>query len=227
MDRDLREAKRSGNRVDLLRSRLRVGEVSQQQVELAARLGHLAALELFSDLEPVDLADEDSGGEALAGAGEVLRNDTLHARLALESARRVLRVWEVEFVNDMRPREALAAVHAWLECPCVQHTLEAGAAGNQLGHVFRTDEEEHMLINDPDRFRLVSAAGQAACSAAIAARTVGAETGAGVVTGIRSAWSALDHAATAAGEDSDSERAWQRLRLASYALGEVGELPNE
>lgn len=47
MDRDLREAERSGDHVALLWGRVRVGEVAPAHVEFAARLGHVAALTLF------------------------------------------------------------------------------------------------------------------------------------------------------------------------------------
>ena len=67
MDRYLREAERSGDGVALLKAKLRVGELTKAHVELAASLGHTAALELFPDVDAVDW-------DALAAAPNNLRN---------------------------------------------------------------------------------------------------------------------------------------------------------
>lgn len=78
-----------------------------------------------------------------------------------------------------------------------------------------------MSFDEPEEYERVSAAGNAALKAAVAARTVGMGHGSGPTAGTRAAWAALDCAASAA-EDPVAEGEWQRQRLVRLVLGDVG-----
>lgn len=117
-----------------LLARVRVGDLTEAALALAARLGHSAA-RLATDPDPTL--------ESRLDLRDVLR-------VALQAARSVRHVWasshddEVEFVA-----EALAAAEAAVACPCPVHEEAAalaagraeGAAGApvRLGYVSRSD----------------------------------------------------------------------------------------
>jgi hypothetical protein len=157
MDKDLRQADRSGDAAGVLRARLRAGELTQQHVELAARLGHPAALELFPDAPPVDWENSDAPDVAIATARDLLTK-TLPARVAADWAERALRVWEGRHPNDPRPRKAIAAARAWAGCPCREHQKAVGAAD-------RAASDAAWLVPD---FDTTPAADAAACAAGAA-----------------------------------------------------------
>jgi hypothetical protein len=96
MDKDVREAERSGDVAGLLRARLRAGELTQAHVELAASLGHASALELCPKVELVNWSSNEVG-ETLETATTLLGDETLPARVASDWAERVLPLFEAVF----------------------------------------------------------------------------------------------------------------------------------
>ena len=87
----------------LLLERVRAGELTQAHVELAATLGHAAALELFPDAEAVEWTAPPPGAvlrpplggltDVVAKAVELLGDETLPACVTADWAERVLSVF--------------------------------------------------------------------------------------------------------------------------------------
>ncbi len=161
------------------------------------------------------------------------RLETLPARLvvtfAADCAERVLPIFERAYPDDPRPREAIAAVRAWLEGRASKQQLEraCGAAGKAsakpLGDHAVTGAPGWMtglLANDARD--AASAAAKAAAAACVAenavdlARLASYVAGDAVMAAVRAyeGQSATDFS-TANALVSPRERAWQAERLAS------------
>jgi hypothetical protein len=176
MDRDLREAERSGDPVALLRERLRAGELTQAHVELAASLGHAAARELCPEVElVVDWYYESH--DAITAAASLL-GETLPARIAADWAERGLPLWKPKSPRDNAPRDAIAAARAWANCPCEAHKVaasEAAAAaraGSQIPHDPTMPLQNILganLVREEVGSAAAAAASVAACADALAA----------------------------------------------------------
>jgi hypothetical protein len=210
MDRDLREAERSGDPVAVLRERLRAGELTRKHVELAASLGHPVAGALYPEAAALVWTAQalEAKAKAVLEASQLL-GETLPARVAADWAESVLPVFESmrPGINKV-PREAIAAARAWAECPCEEHRLAAAAAGSEAASAAEAIDDEEDA--DDRKGAYAADAAQGACLAANA----GTETAAlFAAKAARSATRAL--------ERSDAERKWQSLRLAAYVLGEV------
>lgn len=218
MDRSLREAERSGDAAAVLRHRLRVGELTQEHVELAASLGHAAALEVCPDVELVDWAiDEEETLDALRTepirrAGSLLADRTLAVRVAADWAERVLPVFERGRPQDSRSRIAIQAARAWVADPLDEERYTTAIdAGNAA---FEANNREPY---EPDADSAARAAGSAG---ACAHHPDAPDDIANALFNASQASSAAADAALASGQP-DAEREWQRLRLAAYVLGEV------
>lgn len=207
----------------VLSERLRAGELSRDQVELAARLGHSTAAALLGgDLAPIDWP---AGLEESLLQASALRGSTLPARVAADWAERALPLWE-NWIADLGPRHpltptpararclnaAIAAARAWAECPCDEHAARAQAASREArlaaGFVENLSSEE---------------AGRAASAAACAAEAATTNTRAAVLA----AWEAsgwLDVQEVLGGRGARSEVEWQRQRLAAHVLDEAADL---
>ena len=206
MDKDLREAERSGDAVRLLRERLRAGELTQAHVELAASLGHEATREVCPDVELRDWSLPEWKHGTAAEASRLLSKQLL-VRVAADWAERVLPVWEDEYPDEPAPSKAIAAARAWADCPCSKHQYRAKFAAEDV-------EEEAVSAGQDTR---ASHAAWAAYSAAMVAEATPSGPGANPDTWLSGSGS---HALEAA-ENPEAECEWQRLRLAAYVLGEV------
>lgn len=82
-------------------SKLRSGELTQEQVELLSYLGYESAQVLIPTTPPEDLEDFADG---LAS-----RNNDMTIIAAVIAARAAIPIFEAEFPNDSRPREAVEA----------------------------------------------------------------------------------------------------------------------
>jgi hypothetical protein len=205
MDRRLREAQRSGDGVAVLRARLRLGEVSHEQIELAASLGHVDALMLCPDVERSVLL-----GSAVRRASLLVLEQTLPSRVAADWAERALPAWETKHPEEPAPRHAIAAARSWAECPSETRMRHASAAA-RAAH----DAASAVSATFPD---VVSRAMHAAHAAAHAAKTsVSALARFAVTNTARSS----AHAASSNDATKLAEEEWQRLRLAAYVLGEI------
>ena len=206
MDKDLREAERSGDAVRLLRERVRAGELTQERVELAASLGHAAALELCPE---VDRAIDRGEGGRVARTQWI---DFLSQSQGLLSTHKWVRTivdWvsrpavSSKFGDESAPANAIAAARRWIDCPC-----EACA--------HRAEDASEEAWTMASRLPAAQAAPLAAGKAAKAA----AESGFGEEAMVDNAAEAAGYALMATG-DSEAELDWQTLRLAAYVLGEV------
>ncbi len=113
-----------------LKERVRVGDLTQERLELAAALGAVSAA-LAMD-EPRQEPPEDR-----AALMSILREsgDGALARGAIAVARAVLPAWISAWPEDDRPVKAIEAAEAWLDCPCDKHAEESRVAGTE---VYRT-----------------------------------------------------------------------------------------
>ncbi len=127
MDRDLREAERSGDGVRILRERLRAGDLTQEHIDLAARLGHPHAREMMPEVDVVQREDELLSEDMFWVIGEHLGYPTL-VSVAVEWAERALPRWEALMPGDATARNAIAAAREWTECPCPEHADKASEA---------------------------------------------------------------------------------------------------
>jgi hypothetical protein len=114
--------------VRLLRERLRAGALSEQDLRLAAYLGHAPAAEAIGERPfPPGVRDLQA---RLIGLYEFGLEAALRAQVAL--ARAFMPQFEADRPGDRRPHEALEAVEAWIACPCEEHgapcVLASGAA---------------------------------------------------------------------------------------------------
>jgi hypothetical protein len=155
MDRRLREAERSGDAA-VLRARLRAGELTQEHVELAASLGHAAALELFPDVSRVNWLRGNDAGNVIWRVAALLDDETLSVRVSADFAERVLSVFERTHREDTRPREAIAASRAWAARPHI-HSSVARRAGDAAGVARRAGDAAGAASRDADAaFRRVA-----------------------------------------------------------------------
>ncbi len=103
--------------VRLLRERLRAGALSEQDLKLAAYLGHAPAAEAVGDRPyPPGVRDLQA---RLIGIYEFGLEAALRAQVAL--ARAFMPQFEADRPGDGRPHAALEAVEAWIACPCEEH----------------------------------------------------------------------------------------------------------
>jgi hypothetical protein len=119
---------------DLLRERVRVGELSERKVKLAAYCGHTAARVLFPLLGcrrlPSGEVVEDSFTGWLQGLSEGRWGREVLLRAAIAVA------WEHLHLRDRRgsktgkreARQQIEAAEQWLVCPCDRHSEEWWAA---------------------------------------------------------------------------------------------------
>lgn len=101
----------------LLRERLRAGTLTEQDLRLAAYLGHAPAAEAIGERPfPPGVRDLQA---RLIGLYDHGLEAALRAQVAL--ARTFLPQFEAERPGDRRPHAALEAVEAWISCPCEEH----------------------------------------------------------------------------------------------------------
>jgi hypothetical protein len=127
MDRELREAERSGDSVAQLRARLRAGTLTQAHMDLAASLGHAAARELCPGIEEA-VWQHGKLEPVLIHAAELLGQTGL-VRVVVAWAEHALWHANDSETHDSRARDAIAAAICWVDCPCEDHRLAADAAG--------------------------------------------------------------------------------------------------
>lgn len=195
--------------VPLLRSKLETGELTEAHVELAASLGHAAALMLFPNVDQYDWAGEHHREAAVEAACDLL-GDTLPARVAADWAERALPVWEAHFPGDMTARDAIAAARAWAICPCERHRQTVGAAATAADDAWGGGG-----VGSTAAAYALSAAGDAADAAVYAAASNSPRALKAAVEGAGAAVAAVGTPAHA------TEREWQRRRLLAYVLGAV------
>jgi hypothetical protein len=150
-----------------LRERVRVGDLSENRLEVAAYLGHLAALEARCMSSPdIDFRKDEEDEEG--NRKLLLPWATGLLRLSLEAARRAvfagcshaLRFYEAEF-DTILPRTALAAAESLLvsgEEPTQEHSELVTATFNACPDTGYGAPPEHI--------------GRAACAAAAAAHAL-------------------------------------------------------
>ena len=193
-------------RARYLVARLRTGTVSREQVALAARLGAPVAREVLPGEPLVDWADYTARKAAIAETQAIVGRPSV-VRCAADWAERVLPAWERDRAGDGRPRVAIAAARAWADCPCEGHEAAAKAAADAASDASASAYAAAASASAYAYAACAAYAAYAACAAAAAAYA--------------SATTAYAAYAAYVAADSDSEREWQRLRLAAYVLGEV------
>jgi len=206
-------------RARYLVARLRTGTVSREQVALAARLGAPVAREVLPGEPLVDWADYTARKAAIAETQAIVGRPSV-VRCAADWAERVLPAWERDRAGDGRPRVAIAAARAWADCPCEGHEAAAKAAADAA-----SDASASAYAADAAYYASASAYAAAASASAYAYAACAAYAAyaacAAAAAAYASATTAYAAYAAYVAADSDSEREWQRLRLAAYVLGEV------
>jgi len=127
MDRELRQAERTGNKASLLRARMRSGQITWERVKLAAQLGNPTALTLFPDEPPTNWEKLKERKQTLKKAEKELGKPRI-VEFTADMAERVLQIFEAQHPEDKRPREAIATARTWAKCPCKKHKKEARSA---------------------------------------------------------------------------------------------------
>jgi hypothetical protein len=141
-----------------LRERVRVGDLTQERLELAAHCGHQAATTLTRGNPEALSLQEWLGTFPDGGDGAV-------TRLKIGLARAALPIWEASQPNDHRPHAAIRAAEGWVLCPCADHlAIGEGAA--------QACEPEATLSPDVVRSVARLAATAARCEGALATTKV-------------------------------------------------------
>ncbi len=112
-DQRQRELERSGNRVTVLRMRVRSRLLAAERIQLAASLGDEAAMLLYPDVIAVDWTIWRLRVGVISAA-LILLGKTLPARVATDWA-------EHSGPKDPMVLKALAATRNWINCPCKKH----------------------------------------------------------------------------------------------------------
>jgi len=133
-DADLRELERrfreTGSVEDeaaWLRERVRVGQLDETRVQLAAHCGLAAALLATESPMPTVALD------TLVTWAEVQRTahcSSVAVRAAVASARAAIADWEQEAM--LHAMQVIHAVESWALCPCLEHAVAAGEALDAL-----------------------------------------------------------------------------------------------
>ena len=140
--RALERAAEAGDReaeAELLRERVRAGELARERVELLAALGDEAARLALDD--PPDLLPPGDLRALAYGLAEFGKEQLV--RGAIAAARPLLEVIEEHASYEERPRAALDAVEAWLARPD-----EARRVGARLAAV-EADRAGEQLMDEP------------------------------------------------------------------------------
>lgn len=105
-----------------LRERVRVGDLTQERLELAAYWGQVAARMVTGEgVHEHEVAVEDA----------LKRPKAAYAPLLAALANRLLPQYERRFGEDARLRVAVNAALAWCRCPCSQHEKAVVSASRQ------------------------------------------------------------------------------------------------
>ncbi len=200
--------------VQLLYMRMRSGEIPVDYVRRAAALGDRRSEAL--GLEPwlywpradhLDIMDH-----ILYGLPK-----NLIVSFAVDSAERVLYIFEDEYPGDTRPRDAIEAARRMAEDPSEENSDAAYTAA-----------EAHTGENNYPSIRAYSAAfgdlpPQLRAAAADYAHAAAAFADWASSGFAYESWAAAHAAyyATRAATDEESERSWQKQRLIQYVLGEI------
>lgn len=116
----------------LLRERLRLGEVTPLGLRVAAFVGHPAARAAAPEV-----AAAPEGGEAWAAALWAFGRD-LGVRAAVALGRALLPWFEEQLPGDRRGRRAVEAAEAWLACPCETCRVAARLASEDAAELEAT-----------------------------------------------------------------------------------------
>jgi hypothetical protein len=214
VDELLRGAERSGDPVRLLHARVRLGEISEQELLLAAQLGHPVAMQLVE-------------AEGKVGHTQASRRECLEVVCARVGFRAMVHYAFVvtSHACESNPRvtarqrtslsEFLATVRQWLECPCGEHVLAARGASEAASRWGSFGSES-----------LLHAARAVHNTTKAAVQCFDAEQR-GELEKVQSVYlatieMAADRCLRAAGAgEEDEELAWQQRRLAAYLMDEV------
>ena len=115
LERRWRETGSVEDEAAYLRERVRVGDLTQERLELAAYCGHEGARRAVAQA-PYPPKDPVEFALTLPG-----RNRLLLVLAAICSASLALTEFEARHPSDNRPRAAILAARAWLLCPCSSH----------------------------------------------------------------------------------------------------------
>lgn len=125
-------------RAALLTARLRAGDLPEDRLRLAAHLGDPAALEVLGAAPPAS----SSIGRWVHGLAPWSADDgwpawaaEAYARAAAAAAAAVLPCLERDPEQAAAAGRAVAAMDAWLACPCDAHARAVVAAGTPFEHV--------------------------------------------------------------------------------------------
>jgi len=213
---------------------LRAGDLSRGGVVWAARLGDPAALLLVPDAEPVDWSEWTERRDAIEGVSKTVagrRWKRVAVSFSVDCAERVLHLFEEERPGDNRPRKALELARRWENGKRVsreelERARRAAFAAATHAHAAYYAAAAAAAASDA-----AYAGGYAAAAAYAAAADYAADYAAYASAHAASSATIAAHSTRAAHAkffQSDlldmilaMEQAWQKARLASYALGEI------
>lgn len=111
-------------RARLLLERVRVGDLPEERLRLAAYLGDEVATLVLGPAAPTSTlpTEIDTWARSLAPFGQ-----ETSVRAALGVANEFMAAWRARWPDDDRPRLAIRAAESWLRCPCSEHGLAAAA----------------------------------------------------------------------------------------------------
>ena len=129
LERRWRESGSTEDEAAYLRERVRVGDLTQERLELAAYCGNAASIAALS--KPVRRSEEVHAWirDRIGSSVSELSADTLGLVLGLESwgdtvlVRGLIAISEQAMLRDSDKR-LVEAARAWCECPCAQHGTE-------------------------------------------------------------------------------------------------------
>jgi hypothetical protein len=131
LERRWRETGAVEDEARFLAERARAGRLSRDKLELAAYLGHRAALSAIERTNPP--WDPSSGPSWLEEVVRGLRAWSKEAgvRAAIAASRTAMKQWEARY-GEEDPARALDLAEGWLACPCERHAGEAAAHASRV-----------------------------------------------------------------------------------------------
>ncbi|MCC6752073.1 MAG: hypothetical protein IT371_30755 [Deltaproteobacteria bacterium] len=223
-DERRRAAERSGDPVAVLRERLRRGEVTTEQVRIAAALGDERALALEPGRRDHDVVD-DVGGIRLVG--RALRDPHgLAVSVAADAAESVLPLSSTS--SGASPRRAIDLARRWVRD-------RRGVSAESLRDAMNAAAAAALRATDDGAYvdEMIAASAALTAQTAMAAadevsRHVASAAGAGRTAGLaamavrRAVWARADSGTGAEeGEDDPYASPWLLTRLIAYVLREI------
>ncbi|MCC6752074.1 MAG: hypothetical protein IT371_30760 [Deltaproteobacteria bacterium] len=208
-DERRRAAERAGDPVAVLRERLRRGEVTTEQVRVAAVLGDARAWALEPPTDPTDLNLALGREGSIYLVGRALGDrDGLAASYAADCAERVTSVWVQRHGNDALLRSAIEAARRWVR-------ERSADAANEARRAVRAVLASDLLVSSDRVYYAARAAAYAGEAAYVRNTDVAAANAANTAVNAR-----IPSPGDSSAAEVRAEVHWQQDRLIAYVLRE-------